>query len=91
MKRFVGLIGAALLAIAASVGAPAAFAGPGQGEGNTPTLVCHWVPAHDGSFVVIVVDDDGANGNKNLQAHAQHENDVIAPADGACPDGGEED
>lgn len=56
-----------------------------QGEGHTPVTVCHWVPAHGGSFVRIVVDDDAADGNRNEQAHAGHENDVINfPR--ACPD-----
>jgi len=76
------------LAAAATLGVSGARAEPGQGEGHTPTVVCHWVPAHDGSYVVIVVDDDGADGNNNLQAHAGHENDVIAPEDGVCPGGG---
>jgi len=78
------------LAAGATLGVTAAQADPGQGEGHTPVVVCHWVPAHGGSFVVITVDDDGADGNKNLQAHAGHENDVIAPVDGVCS-GGEED
>ena len=31
------------------------------------------------------VDDDGASGNKNLQAHMGHENDIIpANPDGIC-------
>jgi hypothetical protein len=59
----------------------------GQGEGHTPVVVCHWVPAHGGSFVTIVVDDDAANGNANLQAHAGHVNDIIAPEGGVCPTG----
>jgi hypothetical protein len=74
-----------VLAAAAALGVSGAQADPGQGEGHTPVVVCHWVPAHGGSFVVITVDDDGADGNKNLEAHAGHENDVINPPDGLCP------
>lgn len=54
------------------------------------TVVCHWTPAHGGWYVDIVVDDDGADGNANLEAHAGHENDVINPEGGVCP-GGDED
>jgi hypothetical protein len=64
------------------------------GEGHTPVVVCHWVPAapagnhldagpDGGSYVVIVVDDDAANGNRNLRAHAHHPNDIIGQ-DGNC-------
>ena len=62
--------------------------GYGQGVGHSPVIVCHWVPAHGGSYVVIVVDDDGATGNKNLEAHKGHPNDAFpAPGEG-CPNSG---
>ena len=48
------------------------------------TVVCHWTPAHDGWYVEIVVDDDGADGNAALEAHASHENDIINPEGGSC-------
>jgi hypothetical protein len=44
---------------------------------------------------VIVVDDDGANGNGNGRrdpmAHAHHENDIINPPSGDCGGGETED
>lgn len=52
-------------------------------NGHTPVAICHWVPAHGGSFVYLTVDDDGTEGNKNLQAHAGHENDGVL-VKGAC-------
>jgi hypothetical protein len=86
-KLAIGLI--ALSGIIGSVGGTAALAA-GKSEGHTPVVVCHWVPAHGGSYVRIVVDDDGADGNKNLRAHASHENDIIAPDGGECPSGEED-
>jgi hypothetical protein len=82
---------AVVLSLAFGIGgASAAMAS--NGEGHTPVTLCHWVPAHGGSFIVITVDDDGANGNSNLMAHEGHENDIIPAVDGACPaDGGEVD
>ena len=56
-----------------------------NGEGHTPVTLCHWRPAHGGSYIVITVDDDGADGNVNMKGHAGHEKDIIpAPASG-CP------
>jgi hypothetical protein len=80
-------LAAAALALTVTVvlGAANLAASPGKGEGHTPVVVCHWVPAHGGSYVVITVDDDGADGNKNLQAHEGHANDIIAPESGECP------
>lgn len=78
---------AVVLIAMAAVWGTATFTGA-QGEGHTPVVVCHWVPAHDGSFITIVVDDDGADGNKNVQAHAGHVNDVINPLGGVCPTAG---
>src|SRR5205814_7056114 len=50
------------------------------GVGHTPITICHWVPAHGGSFITITIDDDGLHGHGR-----QHENDIIpAPASG-CP------
>jgi hypothetical protein len=88
LKRIVSVMVVIALAAAAALGVTGARADPGQGEGHTPVVVCHWVPAHGGSFVVITVDDDGADGNKNLEAHAGHVNDIINPPDGVCEDGG---
>ena len=76
---------AAAVTLGLSAAASATAAGHGNGEGHTPVTICHWVPAHGGSFIVITVDDDGASGNKNLQAHMGHENDIIpANPDGIC-------
>jgi ABC-type branched-subunit amino acid transport system permease subunit len=78
----------ALLAIAfgGAFGVNAVAAGPGQG--HTPVVVCHWVPAalggahsiegpDGGSFVVIVVDDDGSTGNGPQKAHFHHDHDLF--------------
>lgn len=95
MKKVV--LGAAALALMASGWVSGtALAGNGNGQGHTPVVVCHWVPAapagnhplagpDGGSYVVITVDDDGANGNKKLRAHdpSHHEHDLIAD-DGEC-------
>ncbi|MCH8920848.1 MAG: hypothetical protein IIA23_09140 [Chloroflexi bacterium] len=75
-----GAIGVALMRSSPAAGQPSGPMGNGQGEGHTPVVVCHWVPAHGGSFVIITVDDDGANGNNALQAHLGHPNDIIKPA-----------
>lgn len=78
-------IGAATLLLGGALASHAGAApGNGNGEGHTPVTLCHWVPAHGGSYVLITVDDDGSSGNANLQGHAAHENDVLA-VDGACP------
>jgi hypothetical protein len=73
----------ASLALTAGIGGAAA-ASAGTGGGHTPIVVCHWVPAHGGSYIVITVDDDGASGNKNLQGHMGHPNDIMGNADGTC-------
>lgn len=88
LKLRVGaLVGATLIGGTAIVGSVAASRG--EGEGHTPVTLCHWVPAHGGSYIVITVDDDGSSGNKNQQGHAGHENDIIpAPAEG-CPAAGD--
>jgi hypothetical protein len=84
MKRaLIGSLAAASILGGVFGGVAAVFAG--QGEGHTPRVVCHWVPAHGGSFIRIVVDDDGADGNKALAAHLHHEHDVIDPVGGVCP------
>src|SRR5438552_10272748 len=50
-----------------------------HGVGHTPITICHWVPAHGGSYVTITIDDDGLHG------HGGHDNDIIpAPPEG-CP------
>lgn len=71
--------------IAASVvlGAVLGFAGTvsAEGEGHTPTVVCHWVPAHGGTFVKIVVDDDAASDGRG---HDGHDEDTINPFRGIC-------
>jgi hypothetical protein len=83
----------AAVAITAGLGAAvsASAAAPGNGGGHTPITLCHFVPAHGGSYVVITVDDDAATGNKNLQGHMGHNDDIIpANPDGTCgaPDAG---
>jgi hypothetical protein len=98
-KLALGLLSLSLLT-GGGFGVNAALAG--NGEGHTPVVVCHWVPAapagnhqiagpDGGSYVVIVVDDDGANGNKNLRAHdpSHHEHDIIGDED--CGVSGEEE
>jgi hypothetical protein len=76
ISRLVVLAG---IALGLATGATAVVAS--NGEGHTPVTLCHWVPAHGGSYIVITVDDDGANGNKNLKAHEGHDHDII-PANG---------
>jgi hypothetical protein len=103
----IGLAGA--IFIGSAMGAGAAYAannGNGNGEGHTPTVVCHWVPGLGqrqevpgigGSYIVIVVDDDGADGNGNGRRDAMahdpnnHENDIINPPNGDCYGQEEED
>lgn len=78
-----------VLAVALLAGAALGFTSGsalGQGEGHTPEVVCHWVPADDGSFVRIVVDDDAGRGNNSGQAHAAHENDIFRSPGQLCPD-----
>jgi hypothetical protein len=75
---------AALLATSVASGAVFGGVALAEGEGHTPIVVCHWVPAHGGSYVEIVVDDDGADGNKSVQAHSGHENDLINPVGDSC-------
>ena len=90
MKRRLIRIGAAAGVAGLALGATF---GPGTGfsaDQHIATVVCHWTPAHDGFFVDIVVDDDGADGNPALEAHAGHVNDVINPEGGVCPTGEEE-
>jgi hypothetical protein len=87
------IAGAVLITTAAlTVGGIALVsAGDSNGEGHTPVLVCHWVPAapsgahsipgpEGGSYNAVVVDDDASSGNNNLQAHAGHEHDLIGEA-----------
>ncbi len=72
-------------------GSSAAAAAPKGDTGHTPVTLCHWVPAHGGSYIVITVDDDGSSGNKNLRGHAHHENDIIPVGDdGVCDAGGDD-
>ncbi len=55
------------------------------GAGHTPVTLCHFVPAHGGSYIIITVDDDGSSGNKNGQGHMGHGDDIIpANPDGTC-------
>lgn len=69
--------GLAAIALVSAFGAVQASGGEGRGGGHDPVTICHWVPAHGGSFVIITIDDDGLNG------HGDHENDVI-PASDEC-------
>jgi len=73
-KRLIGLVAVVGLALSSMLGLGVVAA---VGEGHTPVHVCHWVPAHGGTFIHIVVDDDGADGNKALMAHLGHPNDQI--------------
>jgi hypothetical protein len=52
---------------------------------HTPVTLCHWVPAHGGSYVVITVDDSGATANPAGAGHMGHADDIIpANPDGTC-------
>jgi LPXTG-motif cell wall-anchored protein len=42
---------------------------------NHRVVVCHWVPAHEGSFLRIEIDQNGLNG------HDGHVHDVVGPVD----------
>lgn len=56
-----------------------------NGSAHDKVTLCHWVPAHGGSYIMITVNVRGANGNPNDEGHASHPNDIIpAPATG-CP------
>jgi hypothetical protein len=102
MRKLATGVGA-LAIVAGGIFGGYTIANAGQGEGHTPVVVCHWVPAapagnhplpgpDEGSYVVIVVDDDGADGNKNLQAHEGHDNDIIGSDENCGQEGqGEED
>jgi LPXTG-motif cell wall-anchored protein len=50
-------------------------ASAGSHERSHRVVVCHWVPAHGGSYVGIEVDEDGLNG------HDRHDKDVVGPRD----------
>ncbi len=75
------------VAVTAGLGAAVSVSAvaPSNGGGHTPITLCHFVPAHGGSYVVITVDDDAATGNKNGQGHMGHGDDIIpANPDGSC-------
>jgi hypothetical protein len=78
----IGAIAGLMLGATAGVASTAAA----EGEGHTPVVVCHWVPADDGSFVRIVIDDDAAFGNANDAGHDAHENDIYRNPGQLCPD-----
>ena len=85
MKRIVAPAIVASLLVGAAFGLTNGQASAEPGEGHTPVRVCHWVPAHGGSYVEIVVDDDAKYGNANLQGHAGHQNDLVAFGHNRCP------
>lgn len=104
MRKLAAGVGALAVVLGGIFGG-AAIANAGPGEGHTPVVVCHWVPAapagshtipgpEGGSYLVIVVDDDGANGNGNGQrdpmAHAHHEHDIIPGSEDCGQEGGGE-
>ena len=62
--------------------------GGNNGSAHDKVTLCHWVPAHGGSFVVITVNVRGADGNPNMQGHAGHPNDIIPMPASGCPAGG---
>ena len=90
MALLSGLIALAGLMLAAGAVAQANGNNGNSDNGNNGAdhdrvTLCHWVPAHGGSFITITVDVRGANGNPNDEGHASHPNDIIpAPASG-CP------
>jgi hypothetical protein len=74
----------AVIGAVAAVGAVQASGGDNgdsgnNGNGHTPITICHWVPAHGGSFVVITIDEEGLHG------HGDHENDIIPAPEEGCP------
>jgi hypothetical protein len=73
-------------AITAGFGsAVAASAAANDGVGHTPVTLCHFVPAHGGSYVVITVDDSGSTANPAGKGHLGHADDIIpANPDGTC-------
>ena len=80
--RFPIIIIASLLGIVAAL---VVTHGVQSGEpGHDPVTLCHWVPAHGGSYIQITVDDDGSDGNGPLQAHMRHDNDIIPAPAGGC-------
>jgi hypothetical protein len=87
--RALALTGALLLG--ATGIATGVAASNGNGEGHTPVTLCHFVPAHGGSYIVITVDDDGSSGNVNLKGHMGHDDDIIPAVDGQCPTGTPDD
>lgn len=78
------LIAAAAVTAGFGAAVTASAAAPDNGGGHTPITLCHYVPAHGGSYIVITVDDDAATGNKNGQGHMGHGDDIIANSDGTC-------
>jgi len=74
-----------LAAVAGAGIALGVAAGPAAAESHTPVTLCHYVPAHGGSYIVITVDDDASTGNKNGKGHMGHADDIIpANPDGTC-------
>jgi len=49
--RLVTLVFGAALTIAGAALLAGAVAEAGSGRGHTPVTLCHWVPAHGGSYV----------------------------------------
>ena len=77
---------AAVTLIASSVPWLAASATPSGDDGHK-VVVCHWVPAQNGSYRRIVIDESGLNG------HSGHTNDIIGPVGDLgfqCPGGSSE-
>jgi hypothetical protein len=83
MKRRIVHTAAALGVAGVALGTMAAPDAGLSVDEHIATVVCHWTPAHDGWYVEIIVDDDGADGNPALEAHYGHENDIINP-EGGC-------
>lgn len=76
---------AALAGIVTAGFGVAATASAASDNSHTPVTLCHWVPAHGGSYVIITVDDDASTGNKNGKGHMGHGDDIIpANPDGTC-------
>jgi hypothetical protein len=74
----------AVIGAAAAVGAVQASGGDNgengnNGNGHTPITICHWVPAHGGSYITITIDENGLHG------HGGHENDIIPAPESGCP------
>ena len=86
MRHALAVVVAGIVTVGVILLLPAHGASGGDDNGHDAVTLCHWVPAHGGSFVTITVDDDGSPGNDPLEAHLAHENDIIPAPEEGCPE-----